>query len=194
MPFHLDHCYVDTPNCTDPNYTNGSNGSNCTSWENISVLSVCDLTPRTGRGFAEVRERDLWLQPWHWLRATAQQATFQVELDVRDANSPVLIKSRDQEVRVMAGIAQLLTTSENKGPFVLQDDDFTEIFVEVSVEPAGTLSVLPSAWRDWGGRVNITYDFPPVEPDFGSLGQGDLTPTSLEGRPASKLSFHGMSV
>ena len=26
-----------------------------------------------------------------------------------------------EEVRVMAGIAQLLTTSENKGPFVLQD-------------------------------------------------------------------------
>ena len=83
----------------------------------IVFQGVCDLTPRTGRGFAEVRERDLWLQPWHWLRATAQQATFQVELDVpwpsilnpiaddapmalhnevRDANSPVLIKSRDQ--------------------------------------------------------------------------------------------------
>ena len=62
--------------------------------------------------------------------------------------------------------------------------------------------------------MNVTFDFPPVQPDYGrpaatfadirrcdgcmslsgSLGQGDLTPTTLEGRPASKLSFYGMAV
>jgi len=194
MPLHLDHCYVDVPNCTEWNETNGSNTSNCTNFENVSVLSICSLTPRSGMGFAEVREREMWLQPWHWLRATTHNATFQLQLDVRDANSPVLIKSRDEVVHVLAGMPQLLATSENEGPFLLQDDSFGELFVEVSVEPAGTLGILRSAWRDWGGRVNVTFDFPPVQPDYGSLGQGDLTPTTLEGRPASKLSFYGMAV
>ncbi|CAE7228100.1 unnamed protein product [Symbiodinium necroappetens] len=194
MPLHLDHCYIDVPNCTERNETNGSNTSNCTNFENVSVLSICSLTPRSGMGFAEVREREMWLQPWHWLRATTHNATFEVQLDVRDANSPVLIKSRDEDVHVLAGMPQLLATSQNEGPFVLQDDSFGELFVEVSVEPAGTLGILRSAWRDWGGRVNVTFDFPPVQPDYGSLGQGDLTPTTLEGRPASKLSFYGMAV
>ena len=30
MPLHLDHCYVDVPNCTEWNETNGSNTSNWT--------------------------------------------------------------------------------------------------------------------------------------------------------------------
>ena len=38
---------------------------------------------------------------------------------------------------------------------------------------AGLIAILPSAWRDWTERVNVTFDFPRVTPDYGSLGQGD---------------------
>jgi hypothetical protein len=37
----------------------------------------------------------------------------------------------------------------------------------------GLIAILPAAWRDWTGRVNVTFDFPRVTPDYGSLGQGD---------------------
>ena len=36
----------------------------------------------------------------------------------------------------------------------------------------GLIAILPSAWRDWTGRVNVTFDFPRVTPDYGSVGQG----------------------
>ena len=42
MPFHLDHCYIDTPNCTEtnPNITNGSNESSWAKTELDMVKSV----------------------------------------------------------------------------------------------------------------------------------------------------------
>ena len=76
--------------------------------------------------------------------------------------------------------------------------------MEVILQPEGLLYILPSAWRDWTGRVNRSFEFPRVEPDYGSLGQGDYTPSTLElwlpsnwpcgseeGKPAGKLSFRG---
>lgn len=42
--------------------------------------------------------------------------------------------------------------------------------------------------------MNVTFDFPRVQPDYGSLGQGDWSPTTVEGKPAGKLSFHGALV
>ena len=44
----------------------------------------------------------------------------------------------------------------------------------------GLIAILPSAWRDWTGRVNVTFDFPRVTPDYGSLGQGDAWSNGLE--------------
>eukprot|EP00438_Fugacium_kawagutii_P012472 Skav233532 [mRNA] locus=scaffold4243:48617:56964:+ [translate_table: standard] len=64
----------------------------------------------------------------------------------------------------------------------------------------GSIAILPSAWRDWTGRVNVTFDFPRVTPDYGSLGQGDArqdqdwTPSTLEGKAAGKLTFYGKSM
>eukprot|EP00435_Cladocopium_sp_Y103_P008876 s669_g2.t1 len=199
IPYKADLCYITTCH-SDSNASNSSDNSSNASCGNDSndsstVLAVCGLTPQSGDGFLAVQRQQRWLEDFHWLRVTAENGTaVEVELDVVSVNSPALIKARSQTIYVHSGVATLLVAEDGGPPLTLEDDGHTELQVEVILEPEGLIAILPSAWRDWTGRVNVTFDFPRVTPDYGSLGQGDWSPSTLEGKAAGKLTFYGSAI
>lgn len=198
IPNKADLCSITYCNVSG-NASDNSNASNesCLNDTNdtYTLLAVCGLTPQSGDGFEAIQQENRWLEDYHWLRVTADNGTsFQVELDVVSVNSPALIKARSPMIHVHSGVATLLTAEDGGPPLILEDDEHSELQVEVIFEPQGLIAILPSAWRDWTGRVNVTFDFPRVTPDYGSVGQGDWTPSTLEGKAAGKLTFYGRAI
>ncbi|CAK0885690.1 unnamed protein product [Prorocentrum cordatum] len=122
----------------------------------------------------------------HWLRAATDfgSAAAEVGLLVAPQNSPA---------QVLATRPELLVVSAGQAGHLpglwLEDDGAEELRVQVVVEPAGELAILPSAWESQGVE-NVSHTVQ-VSPDYGSLGQGDASVLSGRDLAAAALSFAG---